>query len=316
MLVVTYRKIFFIISAAIVLLSLGAVLVWGLQFGIDFTGGAIAEVSYSTLPARASDSRAGEQSARPEKSDVERRLSNLPIGTFSLRPSGDNGYILRTRDLSEEERVAVIDALSLNGARTLSVERFNSIGPVIGTELRNKAFLAILVVVLAIVLFVAFAFRHVSKPVSSWKYGIIAIIALLHDIIVPLGLFAVLGQFFGAEVDVLFVMALLAILGYSVNDTIVVFDRVRENLRTNEELNRKEDFELTVGKSLNQTFVRSINTSLTTIIVLITLFVLGAPATQYFALVLLTGVIAGTYSSICLATPLLVVVQHSILKRK
>ena len=292
MLVVTYRKIFFILSAVIVALSLGVVLTFGLNFGIDFTGGAIAEVSY---PAE-----------RPGKEDVEDRLTNLPIGVFSLRPSDDDGFILRTRDLAEEERVAVVDALSLNGTVELVEERFNSIGPVIGTELRNKAFLAIAIVVLAIILFVAFAFRKVSKPVSSFKYGLIAIVALLHDIIVPLGLFAILGQFFGAEVDVLFVMALLAILGYSVNDTIVVFDRVRENLRTNEELNRKEEFELTVGKSLNQTYVRSINTSLTTIFVLVTLFILGAPATQNFALVLLTGVIAGTYSSIALATPLLV----------
>ena len=162
---------------------------------------------------------------------------------------------------------------------------------------------------LAIIFFIAFVFRHVSAPVSSWKYGIIAIIALLHDIIVTIGLFAVLGALVGAEVDILFVMALLAILGYSVNDTIVVFDRVRENLRTNLELNRKEDFELTVGKSLNQTYIRSINTSLTTFFVLITLFMLGPLATQNFALVLLTGVIAGTYSSICLATPLLVAVN-------
>jgi len=167
-----------------------------------------------------------------------------------------------------------------------------------------------LIVVVAIILFIALAFRKVSEPVSSWKYGVIAIIALLHDIIVPVGLFALLGVVVSAEIDVLFVMALLAILGYSVNDTIVVFDRVRENLRTNSELNKKEDFELTVGKSLNQTYTRSINTSLTTLFVLLTLFFLGAPVTQNFALVLLTGVIAGTYSSIFLATPLLVVAER------
>ena len=138
--------------------------------------------------------------------------------------------------------------------------------------MKNKAFVAIGIVMLAIILFVAFAFRKVSKPVSSWKYGIIAIIALLHDIIIPIGIFSVLGFMVGSEVNALFVMALLAILGYSVNDTIVVFDRVRENLRLNRELNRKEDFELTVGKSLTQTYTRSINTSLTTAFVLLTLF--------------------------------------------
>ena len=149
-----------------------------------------------------------------------------------------------------------------------------------------------------------------SKPVSSWKYGSIAIVALLHDIALPLGLFAILGKFFGAEVDILFVMALLAILGYSVNDTIVVFDRVRENLKHNEETNVREDFHKTVGKSLESTFIRSINTSLTTGVVLITLFLIGGETTKYFALTLFAGVIAGTYSSIFLATPLLVLVSE------
>ncbi|MCH7597949.1 protein translocase subunit SecF [Patescibacteria group bacterium] len=293
MLVVKYRKVFFVISAVIVALSLGAVIVFGLNFGIDFTGGAITEVRYPD--------------GRPDGVLVEERLKNLSIGGFSLRPTGDDSFILRTRDLEEEERQSVISALSLNGEKQLVEERFNSIGPVIGEELRIKAVVAILVVAIAIVLFVAFVFRHVSEPVSSWKYGVIAIIALMHDIIVPVGVFALLGNLFGAEVNVLFVMALLAILGYSVNDTIVVFDRVRENLRINREQKRKENFELTVGKSLNQTYTRSINTSLTTLFVLLALFFLGAPVTRDFTLVLLTGVLAGTYSSIFLAAPLLVV---------
>lgn len=295
MLIVKYKKIFFILSGVMVGLSILSVLVFGLKFGIDFTGGALTETSYPD--------------GRPDKVAVEARLNNIPIGGYSLRQSGDSNYILRTRDLLEEERIAVMGALSLNESISITTERFNSIGPVIGEELRNKAFVAIAIVAVAIILFVAFVFRHVSAPVSSWKYGIIAIIALLHDIIVPVGLFAVLGILVSAEVDILFVMALLAILGYSVNDTIVVFDRVRENLRTNIELNQREDFELTVGKSLNQTYTRSVNTSVTTFFVLMSLFMLGPPATQNFALVLLAGVIAGTYSSICLAAPLLVAVN-------
>lgn len=295
MFVIKYRKIFFIISAVIVGLSIFAVSVFGLQFGIDFTGGSITEVSYPD--------------GRPDKSELTGRLDTLPIGGYSLRETGESGYILRTRDLSEEERVGVLKILSINETNKVVEERFNSIGPVIGVELRNKAFAAMAVVVVAIILFIAFAFRKVSEPVSSWKYGLVAVIALLHDIIVPVGVFAVLGQVVSAEVDVLFVMALLAILGYSVNDTIVVFDRVRENLRVNRELNIQEEFELTVGKSLNQTYMRSINTSLTTLFVLLSLFFIGSEVTQNFALVLLTGVIAGTYSSIFLATPLLVAVE-------
>lgn len=289
--VIENKKIFFIFSGVTVGLSLLFVIMWGLVFGIDFTGGAITEVSYAE---------------RPEKMIVEDRLKTLPIGVFSLRDSGEESFILRTRDLSEEERQAVVNALSLGETFEMNIERFNSIGPIIGEELRNKAFFAIATVMLAIIFFIAFTFRHVSKPVSSFKYGLIAIIALFHDIIIPVGLFAILGQFFGAEVDVLFVMALLAILGYSVNDTIVVFDRVRENLRQNADTRVREAFDVTVGKSLNQTFVRSINTSLTTGVVLVLLFVLGGESTRYFALTLLTGVIAGTYSSIFLATPLLV----------
>lgn len=296
MLVVKYKKIFFLISTVTVSLSIFATAIFGLSFGIDFTGGTIVEVSFPD--------------ERPEKEVVETLLQNLPIGNFSLRPSGDSNYILRTRDLSEEERKAVMSTLSLNESVNMVTERFNSIGPVIGKELRNKAFIAIFVVVLAIVLFISFVFRHVSRPVSSWKYGIVAVIALLHDIIIPIGIFAILGKFFGAEVDILFIMALLAILGYSVNDTIVVFDRVRENLNYNQSTQKKEDFELTVGKSLNQTYVRSINTSITTTAVLATLFIIGGESTQYFALVLLTGVIAGTYSSIFLATPLLVAISN------
>ena len=192
-------------------------------------------------------------------------------------------------------------------------ERFNSIGPTIGKELRNKAFVAIGIVIIAIMLFVAFVFRKVSKPVSSWKYGVAAIIALIHDIIVPTGVFAFLGYILGVEIDILFVMALLAILGYSVNDTIVVFDRVRENLRLNREHGSEESFDLTVGKSLNQTYARSINTSLTTLFVVIALFFFGSEATQDFALVLAIGIIAGTYSSIFLATPLLVAINKKSL---
>ena len=305
MLIVKYRKIFFILTGLIIAAAISSISIFGLNFGIDFTGGAITEVSYPEIVL-------GEENinTRPSKESLETSLQNLDIGGFSIRPTGspsaDGGYILRTQDLTEEKRVEVLDALSLGGEKQVIQERFNSIGPTIGSELRNKAFVAIGIVVVAIILFVAFVFRKVSQPVSSWKYGIVAIIALIHDVLVPVGIFAFLGYSVGAEIDILFVMALLAILGYSVNDTIVVFDRVRENLRLNRENNSKEDFELTVGKSLNQTYARSINTSLTTLFVLIALFFIGSEATQDFALVLATGVIAGTYSSIFLATPLLV----------
>jgi preprotein translocase subunit SecF len=183
---------------------------------------------------------------------------------------------------------------------------FNSIGPSIGAELRRKAIVSLSAVILAIILFIAYAFRKVSKPVSSWKYGIIAIVTLLHDVAIPVGFFTLLSHYSHVEVDTLFVVAVLTILGLSVSDTIVVFDRVRENIK-----NRLSDnFPETVGKSLEQVYTRSINTSLTVILVLLALVFFGPASTKYFAMMLAAGMFFGTYSSIFLASPLLVWVQE------
>jgi preprotein translocase subunit SecF len=298
MFVIKYRKIFYIITALLVLGSIGSIAVFGLNFGIDFTGGSLMEVRYDA--------------EHPDKTTLEQGLTTLAVGGFSLRSteglSAGDGYILRTQTLSEESRQAVLSVFSQNGTYAVTQESFNTVGPVIGKELRDKAFAAIALVSIAIVLFIAFVFRKVSEPVSSWKYGVISIIALVHDLIIPVGVFAILGHTVGAEVNALFVMALLAILGYSINDTIVVFDRVRENLKLNHQQSRTEDFELTVGKSLTQTYARSINTSLTTALALLTIFFFGPTATQDFALVMIVGVVAGAYSSIFLASPLLVTI--------
>jgi preprotein translocase subunit SecF len=185
--------------------------------------------------------------------------------------------------------------------------QFTSVGPVIGEELLTKAWIALALVVVSIIIFIAFAFRQVSKPVESWKYGVVAIMTLLHDMLIPLGLFAFLGYLYGAEVDSLFIVALLTILGISINDTIVIFDRIRENLKKNLDKNKHEDFEIVISRSVKQTFTRSINTSLTVLIVLAALWILGPESTRNFALTLTVGMIAGTYSSIFLASPLLVV---------
>jgi len=297
MFVIKYRKIFFTISALLILASIGLVLFGGLSFGIDFTGGSLLEFEY--------------EGVRPEISDVQNRVNNLAIGEYKLQPTGEQGFVLRTRDLKESERVSLIELLSFEESGELIEKRFNTVGPIIGDELKQKAYIAIAIVVLAIILFIAFSFRKVSEPVSSWKYGLVAIVALIHDIVIPTGFFVLLGIFLGAEIDILFVTALLAILGFSVNDTIVVFDRIRENLRLNSERKTKESFSETVGKSLNQTFARSINTSLTTLFVLLTLLILGGETTRYFALTLSIGVVAGTYSSIFLASPLLVLLAKT-----
>ncbi|MDO8564476.1 MAG: protein translocase subunit SecF [bacterium] len=293
MFVVNNRKLFYILSGILMLGSLVSLLLWGLKPGIDFRGGSLLEVSYAE--------------EAPAKTEVEKTLEEFKVSA-SVRPTGEEGYIIRMRELSESERAAVIAALSAGG-EGLTVERFDSVGPILGQEAAGKSFAAIGLVILCIVLFITFAFRKVSEPVSSWKYGIITIIALVHDVLVPAGVFAYLGHFRGVEVDTLFVTALLVVLGFSVHDTIVVFDRVRENLKVSRETRDKKDFATIVGESIEQTFVRSINTSLTTIFAIAVLYVIGPEITKHFSLALLIGLIAGTYSSIFLASPLLVTVE-------
>ena len=296
--IIAHRKIFFAIAAALVGASVFAVSFFGLRFGIEFTGGALLEITYTD--------------ARPELSDLEKAADALrgETGDVVFQETGEKGLLVRVQKFdAENTRAAFLDALSLSGVAPFEEERFSFIGPTIGKELAGKALTALALVAIGIVLFIAFAFRQVSKPVSSWKYGVIAIAALVHDVAIPVGVFAVLGAFYpNFQVDVLFVTALLVILGYSVNDTIVVFDRIRENLRR-EGKDRDYadfDFETLVGQSVTQTIARSVNTGLTTLFVLIALFALGGAPTAHFALTLIIGVIAGTYSSIFLAAPLLV----------
>ncbi|MFN3188114.1 MAG: protein translocase subunit SecF [Candidatus Paceibacteria bacterium] len=310
---VIYKKIFLIITAVIFIVSIGIIAVFGVRFGLDFTGGSLLEVHYADAPA---------------KEQIEEAVSTLDYGNISVRVAGQSagegvGYMIRTRDLNDSERIA-LESVVLPLGEEARIDRFTSVGPVIGEELKGKAMWAIAGISLIIVLYVAYAFAGIGIPVSSWAYGAITILVLLHDILVPTALMAILGVLIGAEIDVLFVMAILAVLGYSVNDTIVVFDRVRENLKANrtEEkvtviepggIEREEvTYTLTkpyaeiVGSAVSQSLGRSINTSLTTMAVLASLYILGGSLTQIFALILLAGVLAGTYSSLCIASPLLV----------
>lgn len=292
MMVINHKGIFLTIAILMVAAALIVFGIFGLRPDIDFTGGTLTELTY---PA-----------GRPDESAIHAKLDVLTLGEYSLRLSNDTGVILRTKDLSQTESQSVMDALTLGGTEKVDNVHYTAIGPTIGAELRQKSFEAIGFVLVAIILYIAFAFRKVSKPVSSWKYGIIAILALLHDVSVPIGVFVLLGHFAGVEVGSLFVTALLVVLGYSVHDTIIIFDRIRENLRNAQSDNSRESFETIVGKSLEETYVRSINTSLTVILVLLALFFLGGAAIHTFILALLVGVISGTYSSIFVAPPLLV----------
>ena len=295
MFVVHKRKIFFALSFFLIALSFYGIFFYGFRESIDFKGGTITEVRYS--------------GSLPEKTTIENEVRSLNLGGFSVRPSENDRYIIRTLELSAKDRTDLEKVLSGDGSSPIEVLRSNTIGPIVGAELKSKAMKAIAVVVLMIVLFVTYAFRKVSKPVSSWKFGLAVVIALFHDVVIPTGVFVFLGHFKGVEIDLLFVTGLLAILGYSVHDTIVVFDRVRENLKINSDKNKHENFETTVGESVQQTFGRSINTSLTIFITLLALYLVGGEATKDFSLLLIVGVIVGTYSSIFVASPLLVTFQ-------
>jgi len=290
MTITKYRTLIFWLAGIVMAAAVGAILYFGLPLGIDFTGGSLMQVSYPN--------------GRPPLADIQKQVTMVPLGTVSVRESGESAIVIRSRTMLPEEHTAVLAALS-DGAQTTELA-YTSVGPSFGNQFAAKALWAILVVALAIALYVAFAFRKVSHPVPSWIYGGTVILMLIHDLVVPAGFYAILAHYTGADVDALFVTALLALLGYSVNDTIVVFDRVREHLARNAKVNSKEEFELTVGKSISETLTRSINTSLTVVLALLALVFFGATATRDFALVMLVGVIAGTYSSILLAAPLLI----------
>lgn len=285
MFIIRYKKIFLSIALVLVLASAVIFAIKGLDVSVDFTGGSVVEVSYDTPPAAPV---------------VQQALGAYDFNA-SVQQLGENNYIIRTRELSEADRGVLLAALEVDGS-TPSIERFNTVGPTIGKELQQKAIIALVLVAIAIVLYIAFVFRKVSEPVSSWKYGLIAVAALVHDVIIPVGIFAL----FDIPVSSLFVVGLLSILGLSVNDTIIVFDRIRENLKNNQEEKVEESFADTVGRALRQTMARSINTSITLLVVLGALFAVGPVATRELSLVLLIGTFFGTYSSIFIASPLLV----------
>jgi len=295
MTIVKYRKIFYTFSTILILASIFSIFFWGLNPSIDFAGGSLLDVSFT-----------GNKPTNDEASQV---LKDLDFKDASVRSSGE-GYIIRLKEISQTEKDSIVAGLSFDGQYLPTEKTFSTIGPVLGKEAIQKSLISIFLVLLAIVLFIAFAFRKVSRPISSWVYGIVTVLALLHDVLVPTGVFAILGHFYGFEVDTLFVTALLVILGFSVHDTIVVFDRVRENLHKNEDHGGKKDFETIVGESINETFVRSINTSLTVLLAVLVLYIFGPETIKNFTLALLIGIFIGTYSSIFIGSTLLVTINN------
>jgi len=280
-----YKKIYFIFSGTLILASLICLIVFGLKPGIDFTGGSILEIEYIE--------------ERPSNQEIREALSNLDLGEILVQPTEERGVILRMKDISEDTHRQVLERL--NETNKLEERRFESIGPLIGQELKQKTKIAIILSLMAIVLYIAWAFRKISRPIPSWQYGIASLIVLFQDVFIPIGIFSVLGKFYGVQITIPVIAALLTVLGYSINNVVVVFDRIRENL-----LKHVGTYQEIVNNSLNQTLTRSINTSLTTLFVLVAIFFLGGVTLKYFALALILGILFGTYSSIFLASPILV----------
>jgi len=303
MFIVKNRIIFYIISIIILTTCVVSVSMWGLNQGIDFKGGSSVELQPN---ASSSSAVVSNLEAKDILTDI------FPEST--VRAYGEKGFLIKTSELSVEDQAAVQEKINTN-LPSYEVSRIDTIGPVLGAELKKKSISAIVIVLIAIVLFITFAFRQVSRPVASWKYGLAAIIALFHDVIIPIGFFSIMAHFFGGyEVDALFVTALLVVLGFSIHDTIVVFDRVREHLHVGAD--KGKTFEEIVGISISETFIRSINTSLTTVLSLVAVFVWGPETTRNFALVLIVGIVAGTYSSIFVGSPLLVTMAGKGVKGK
>ena len=328
--IIQKRAYGFVFTGFVLTLAIASISMWGLKLGIDFTGGSLLELEFS--------------GGRPEVNDVG-SVASASVGStdISVQPLGENGLILRMPTLDEEghqkligdlrgafqtgtvvseegDGGVVVETEDLSGSGitvdvapasdgsgaddgvTMTQLRFESVGPVIGAELRRKTVYAVLGAILAVVLYITYVFRKVSRPISAWKYGATTIFALTHDVLVPVGVYAALGHFYDVEVGAWIVTALLTVLGFSVHDTIVVFDRIRENLGKH----RRESFEETVNRSVNESIARSINTSVTLLLVLFAAYFLGGESLKHFLMLLIIGVSAGTYSSIFVASPLLV----------
>lgn len=293
---IQHRSWFFVISGLVIIPGVISLVLVGLRLGIDFTGGSNIEFvkSVQTTPAQ-----------------IKSVIVKNGVNVQDVQPQSNTSTLLRTDPISQKTNVKLLNDLKKIDP-SIKEASFDTVGPTIGSETTKDAFIAVIVAAFAITLYIAYAFREVSKPLASWKYGVAAIAALLHDVLLVLGVFSILGHFFGVEIDVLFITAVLTVMGFSVHDTIVVFDRIRENLKRHSSL----PFEEVVNDSVLETFNRSLNTSLTVIIVLFTLLLFSGESIRWFVAALLIGILSGTYSSIFNASPILVVWNNLDQRRK
>ena len=281
-----YFKFYNIFSCLLLFSAIFLLFAIGLNFSIDFTGGSILEIEFEK---------------RPENPVIQEKLRDLNLGEITIQPTGDRGVILRIKEINEASHQEILS--KLGEISNVREQRFENIGPVVGKELRQKTITLIIVSLLSLLIYITIAFSKVSRPISSWQYGVISILTLSFDVLVAIGIFTLLEKFYQAQLSVPIVTALLTILGYTINDKVIVFDRIRENILKGQ----KKTFEETVNFSLNQTLTRSLSTGTCTLLVLLFIFFFGGDTLRYFSLILIVGIVVGTYSSLFLATPLLVV---------
>jgi preprotein translocase subunit SecF len=287
--IVKHRYIYFAISMVVIIPGLIALLVWGFPLAIDFTGGSLLDITFS--------------GQAPEPAQILAVYSQFGLGDSQVQTSGIQEVIVRSKDMTEDEKTRIVDALQQKFNQTITVQSFETVGPSIGREVAARAADAVGLAAIGIMAYITYAFRGVPH---AFRFGVAAIIAMLHDVAVVVGVEAILGHFLGWEVDSLFLTALLTVIGFSVHDTIVVFDRIRENSN----IYRRLPFETVVNHSVVQTLDRSINTQLTVMFTLLALVLFGGVTIRHFVVTLLVGVFSGTYSSIFNASPILVVWEN------
>lgn len=288
--IVGKRYWFFGLSLLVIIPGLLALIAWGMPLGIDFSGGSMLELRFPS-------------GAIPSTEDVIGLYLQAGVADPSVQTVGTDGLLVRSKAMEDAVKGEIVAALAELAGEEVVVQRFESVGPAVGTEVAQRAGLAVGLAAVGIMVYISYAFRKVEH---AFRYGVAAIIAMLHDVLVVIGIEAILGHFLGWEADSLFLTALLTVIGFSVHDTIVVFDRIRENRR----LHRRLNYETLVNHSIVQTLDRSINTQLTVMFTLLALLLFGGVTTQHFVTILLVGVFSGTYSSIFNAAQILVVWEN------
>lgn len=284
---IKYKNIFLVLTLVLVAGSVAAIGFYGLKPGIEFTGGSVAQIEY--------------KDNRPANDVIGQSIADLKLKDVSIYATGDKGVTIRTENLDVAAHNQLLEKLKATGS--FEEKSFEAIGPVVGKELTSKMTVLVLISLLAMLVYIAIAFRNVPGPVTSWQYGVASFLILCHDVLVPLGIFALLGAFYGVQITIPIITALLTVVGYAINNVIVVYDRIRENLLRD----RKASFAEISDRAINQTLSRQINTSVATLLPVFALYFWGGASLKYFALALILGIVTGTYSSVFLASQILVI---------